>query len=181
MSAEATLARFVAKCREIIGKDDTPQGRELVRVLLESLLRDAAFVRKYCEEPKPALYRLHTDRELGFEVLAHINEKPRVSPPHDHGESWAIYGQATSHTDITEWKRTDDGANPQRASLHPVKTYRLQPGHAATFEDGMIHSIDYPGMSCFVRVTGTNLDQIRRAMFDPATGKVTQMTPQRAT
>ena len=181
MSAETTLGRFTAECRGILEKDDTPAGRERIRILLEGLLRDEAFVQKYCVEPKPALYRLYTDPGLGFEVLAHINEKPRVSPPHDHGASWAIYGQATLHTEITEWARTDDGAEPGRAALKPLKTYRLQAGHAATFEDGMIHSIDYPARSCFVRVTGTNLDQIRRVMFDLAAGTVTQMTPQRAT
>jgi len=44
----------------------------------------------------------------------------------------------------------------------------------------MIHSIDYPDMSIFIRVTGTNLDRIPRRMFNLETGKVTQMTPQSA-
>jgi hypothetical protein len=127
------------------------------------------------------LYRIYEDPQLGFEVLVHINEKPRVSPPHDHGESWAVYGQATQHTDVTEWQRIDDGKDPSSARLKPIKTYRLHPGKAEIYQDGMIHSIDYPENSCFVRVTGTNLDRIARAMFDPKTGAITQMTPQRAT
>jgi predicted metal-dependent enzyme (double-stranded beta helix superfamily) len=175
------LNAFTAQCHDIFKRDPGPKGREEVRVLFEKLLRDPEFVRRYCVEAKPGLHVLYEDPELKFQVLAHVNEKPRVSPPHDHGESWAIYGQATEYTDVTEWTRTDDGADPQRAELKAAKTYRLTPGRAAIYQDGCIHSIDYPAKSCFVRVTGTNLDRIARVMFDLKTGAVTQMTPQRAT
>ena len=56
---------------------------------------------------------LYEDPKLGFQVLAHINDKARVSPPHDHGASWAIYGQATKYTDMIEWEREDNGADPE--------------------------------------------------------------------
>ena len=46
---------------------------------------------------------------LGFVVLAHCNPKPHKSPPHDHGSSWAVYGQAVRHTDMSEYKRLDGG------------------------------------------------------------------------
>ncbi|MBV8418668.1 MAG: hypothetical protein JOZ26_01490, partial [Hyphomicrobiales bacterium] len=100
---------------------------------------------------------------------------------HDHGASWAIYGQATHYTDMIEWEREDDGRNPGEAKLKPVKKYRLLPGHAGIYQDGTIHSIDYPDYARFVRVTGTNLDKIKRVRFDLASGKVEQMTPQQAT
>ncbi len=175
------LNAFTADCHSIFSKEPGPGGREKVRKLFEQLLNNQDFVRKYCRESKPGLHLLFEDPELKFQVLAHINEKPRVSPPHDHGASWAIYGQATEYTDITEWERVDDGSDPEHAELKPLKTYRLTPGHAGIYQDGMIHSIDYPEKSCFVRVTGTNLDRIARVMYDLKTGKVTQMTPQRAT
>ena len=175
------LNAFTADCHRIFVDDDGPGGREQVRALFENLLRSEAFVRTHCIESPPGLHLLFEDPQLKFQVLAHINEKARVSPPHDHGASWAIYGQATEHTDVTEWTRTDDGSDPERADLKPLKTYRLTPGHAAIYQDGTIHSIDYPAKSCFVRVTGTNLDRIARVMYDLKTGAVTQMTPQRAT
>lgn len=175
------LNAFTAECHTIFKADPGPAGREKVRVLLEKLLTDADFVRKHCVESAPGLHLLYEDPELKFQVLAHVNENPRVSPPHDHGASWAIYGQATEHTDMTEWARTDDGSNPGQAELKAVKTYRLTPGHAGIYQDGTIHSIDYPAKSCFVRVTGTNLDRIERVMFDLQTGAVKQMAAQRAT
>ena len=44
---------------------------------------------------------------------------------------------------------------PNRAKLKPVKKYRLNPGQAGIYQDGAIHSIDYPDNARFVRVTGT--------------------------
>jgi len=176
------LDQFVSDCRAILKRDGGPKGREEVRVKLEQLLANKAFVEAYCGEQVPrGLKVLYEDPDLGFQVLAHINDKARVSPPHDHGASWAIYGQATHYTDMIEWEREDDGASPEKAKLKPVKKYRLLPGHAGIYQDGTIHSIDYPDYARFVRVTGTNLDKIKRVRFDLASGKVEQMTPQQAT
>src|SRR6516165_5988571 len=164
------LDQFISDCRSILARDPGPAGREQVRGRLELLLQNPDFVRRHYEDPA-----------LGFQILAHINDKARVSPPHDHGASWAIYGQATHYTDMTEWEREDDGSDPQHAKLKPVKKYRLMPGHAGIYQDGRIHSIDYPDNARFVRVTGTNLDRIQRVRFDLNTGEVKQMTPQQAT
>jgi predicted metal-dependent enzyme (double-stranded beta helix superfamily) len=176
------LKRFIADCRGELKRDPGPAGREKVRTFLERLLQDKDFVAAHCSDAIPkGLYVLHDDAELGFQVLAHINEKARGSPPHDHGASWAIYGQAASHTDMTEYRRVDDGSDPATARLEVTKKYRLNPGQAGIFADGAIHSIDYPDGSMFVRVTGTNLDRIARSSFDPKTGAVKQMAAQRAT
>src|SRR5262249_55916621 len=139
-------------------------------------------VRRTCGDDAPlGLKVLYEDPALGFQILAHINDKARTSPPHDHGASWAIYGQATEYTDMTEWERVDDGSNSAHAELKPIKKYRLTPGHAGIYQDGAIHSIDYPARARFIRVTGTNLDRIKRVSFDLASGRINQMTPQQAT
>jgi hypothetical protein len=175
------LEQFTSDCRAILSRDPGPAGREQVRKKLEQLLKNQDFVRRYCADAPKGLHLLYEDGELGFQVLAHNNEKSRVSPPHDHGKSWAIYGQAIEYTDMTEWDRVDDGSQPSQGKLEVATKYRLLPGHAGIYQDGRIHSIDYPANSCFVRVTGTNLDRIARVMFDLKSGKVTQMTPQQAT
>lgn len=176
------LTRFIADCRRELKRDPGPAGREKVRTLLERLLQDKDFIAAHCSDATPkGLYVLHDDAELGFQVLAHINERARGSPPHDHGASWAIYGQAVSHTDMTEYHRIDDRCDPATAKLEMTRKYRLNPGQAGIFADGAIHSIDYPDGSMFVRVTGTNLDRIARSSFDPKTGAVKQMAAQRAT
>ena len=176
------LEQFIRDCRSTLGRDPGPAGREQVRLDLERLLNNKDFVEKYCGNNAPSgLKVLYEDRELGFQILAHVNEKARISPPHDHGASWAIYGQATKYTDMIEWAREDDGNDPKHAKLKPVKKYRLTPGKAGIYQDGMIHSIDYPDYARFVRVTGTNLDAIDRIRIDLKTGEVERMTAQQAT
>jgi predicted metal-dependent enzyme (double-stranded beta helix superfamily) len=176
------LEQFIADCKDILGRDPGQKGREEVRVRLERLLNNQEFVQKYCGDDVPqGLVTLYEDPKLGFQILAHNNDKGRKGQPHDHGASWAIYGQAIKYTDMTEWERTDNGSDPKHAKLKQTKSYRLNPGHAGIFQDGKIHAIDYPDKSRFVRVTGTNLDKINRVRFDPNTGEVHQMTPQIAT
>lgn len=175
------LDQFIADCRATLKRDPGPAGREDVRQRLERLLANQDFVAATCGDDVPlGLKVLHEDKELGFQVLAHINDRARKSPPHDHGESWAIYGQATKYTDMIEWERVDDG-DDEHAELRQVKRYRLEPGHAGIYQNGAIHSIDYPDRARFIRVTGTNLDKIDRVRFDLATGEVHRMTPQQAT
>jgi len=176
------LDQFIADCRTSLTRDPGPAGREEVRRNLERLLSSPDFVRQHCSDDVPqGLKVLYEDKALGFQVLAHINDKGRASPPHDHGASWAIYGQAAKYTDMIEWEREDDGSDPKHAKLRPAKKYRLNPGQAGIYQDGKIHSIDYPDKSRFVRVTGTNLDKIQRIRIDLKTGEVHQMTPQQAT
>jgi predicted metal-dependent enzyme (double-stranded beta helix superfamily) len=174
------LDRYIADCRSALTSDPGPAGREQVRRKLEQLLVEPEFRARYFNDAKPGLTVLYEDPKLGFQILAHVNAKARVSPPHDHGASWAIYGQATEYTEMTEWERLDDGIDPMKSQLKVEKKYRLTPGHAGIYQDGKIHSIDYPDQSIFIRVTGTNLDRIARQMFNLETGKVTQMTPQQA-
>jgi len=174
------LDQFISDCRAILQRDGGPKGREDVRQHLEKLLANKDFVAKTCGDDVPhGLKVLYEDKELGFQVLAHINDKARKSPPHDHGASWAIYGQATRHTDMIEWARVS--GDDKHAELKEVKRYRLNPGQAGIYADGAIHSIDYPDHARFIRVTGTNLDKIDRVRFDLKTGEVHRMTPQQAT
>ena len=174
------LDQFIADTRATLQRDPGPAGRETVRADLERLLANREFVTQTCGDDAPAgLKVLYEDKDLGFQILAHINDKARKSPPHDHGASWAIYGQATKHTDMIEWERT--GGDDKHAELKEVKRYRLNPGQGGIYQDGAIHSIDYPDRSRFIRVTGTNLDNIHRVRFDLKTGEVHRMTPQQAT
>ena len=145
------LDQFIADCKASLSRDPGASGREEVRQNLERLLANPDFVEATCGEAVPrGLKLLYEDSGLGFQVLAHVNDKARVSPPHDHGASWAIYGQATGWTDMIEWERSE-GADADHATLTPAKRYRLMPGQAGIYQDGAIHSIDYPDGARFVR------------------------------
>ena len=167
-----TLEAFVKDTQAALRDTAGPAGREKVRVLLERLLANPAFVDEAVGPNAPTGTRkLYEDKEQGFVVLAHCNAKPHKSPPHDHGSSWAVYGQAVKYTDMSEFRRLDGGAGAGEAKLEKVKSYRLEPGHAGVYDVGAIHAIDYPDGSRFVRVTGRDLDHVQRLKFDTAAGK----------
>jgi hypothetical protein len=162
-----TLEAFCKDCAAGLRADPGPGGKERVRKDLERLLAEKAFVTERCgPDAKQGVHMLYRDPELGFCVLAHINREPRTSPPHDHGASWAVYGQATAYTDMTEYHRLGDTRGPGAARLEVSRRYRLEPGQAGLFDVGAIHAIAYGGNARFVRVTGTDLEHVPRLKFD---------------
>jgi len=170
------LDQFIADCRTTLSRDPGPAGRQQVLQNLERLLENKDFIAKHCGDDQPVGIKvLYEDPKLCFQVLSHVMDKARVSPPHDHGKSWAIYGQANKYTDMIEWQREDDGRDPNHAKLKQVKKYRLNPGQAGIYQDGRIHSIDYPAKARFIRVTGVDLERIPRHKFDIATGVATRI------
>jgi hypothetical protein len=159
------LEAFCQDCRDALKADPGPGGREAVRRKLEQLLAETPFLDKYVHPTPPGRHTLYEDSELGFVVLSHVNPKAGASPPHDHGASWAVYGQATHYTDMTEWHRTR-GEGPGPAEIEVARRYRLEPGHAGTYDIRDIHSIAYPDGARFVRVTGTDLERVPRLKFN---------------
>ena len=163
-----TLEEFCTDCRAAIKADPGEGGHEAIRQHLERLLRDEAFVAANCgPEAEAGIRTIYVDEETDFNVMVHVYDKGKTGPPHDHGTSWGVYGQATLYTDMTVWKRTDDGNGEGHAELEVAETFRLNPGMAAKVEVGDIHSIRFPDDARFVRVTGTDLDAIPTLRFDP--------------
>ena len=111
-----TLEGFCRDCHAALKADPGPGGRQAVRGLLERLLADRDFLAAHVLSAPPGRHTLYEDPELGFVVLAHVNPTAGKSPPHDHGASWAVYGQVTEHTDMTEWRRAEGGDAPGPAS-----------------------------------------------------------------
>jgi len=168
-----TLEEFAADCHRILKADPGRDGRRKVRDQLHKLLMEDEFVARYCgPEASGGANLLYEDPEFGFQILAHVMDKAHVGGVHDHGASWAIYGQAVKHTDMTEWKRRDDGSRPGRATVVKEKSYRLERGQAGIFDERKIHSIAYPAGARFIRVTGTNLETIARGRYDVEKGTV---------
>jgi predicted metal-dependent enzyme (double-stranded beta helix superfamily) len=178
------LSDFCRDCRDALADAADPQANTLERVQahLQRLIANEGFSEQTCGvDAPPGLHVLYADGPMGFQVLAHVNQKPRISPPHNHGNSWAVYGQVRGHTDMTEYRRVDDGSDAARAELEVIRKYRLEPGDVGIYVRGVIHSIDYPAGSRFIRITGTNLDRIQRQAFDLATGEIRQYALQQAT
>jgi hypothetical protein len=168
-----TLDQFIADAQASLKQDGGPSGREQVRRGLEKLLANPDFVADVeSTDPSQRVRVLHADGDLGFRILAHVSNPDTPHAPHNHGKSWAIYGQVRNYTEMTEWERTGD------QQLKVVKSYRLQKGQAGIYENGAIHSVVSPEGGRIIRITGTDLDRIDRERFDPKTGAVENMRAQ---
>ncbi len=162
------LEQFCSDANEALVADSGHDGREKLRQYLEKLLANAEFVAGHIAGTAPGKHKLHHDPETGIYVYVHgSDDHDRVGKPHDHGASWAIYGQATGVTNMTEWRRIDDGESESHAELEIARNFTLGAGVVALFDPGAIHSTAHPEPARWIRVTGADLDHIRRFRYDP--------------
>ena len=173
-----SLERFCADAAAALTQDAGPAGREALARHLERLLVDPDFVAAHFGPDKPSgAETLHVDPDYGFHVMAHTNRGPSRNGPHCHGPSWVVYGMAMNHVEMTEWNRVDDGARNGHAVLEAACRYVLGCGKARVFNEGVIHSLDRPLETRLVRVTGCDLDRVRRYRYEPARNRVQVLEP----
>ena len=162
-----TLEAFAADCKGVLSADDGPDGLEQVRQILEVALKDDAFLAETLgpgvTEQRNVLYE---DPDLGFCILAHVYEGPKTSSPHDHGPSWAIYGQAEGSTEMSDWRVTQkpDGDTPGR--VEHIRTYALEEGDTRAYQIGEVHSTKSIASTKLIRLEGKNMDTVKRDTFD---------------
>ena len=161
-----SLADFAKECKQILGADPGPNGRQKIRARLEALLKDPSFVEANVTDKTPERQILYEDSELGFCILAHNYSNAKTSPPHDHGPSWAIYGQAKGETEMTDYERIAEPANGQPGKAKPVRTYKLTPGVAHVYNEKVLHSPTRRGPTRLIRLEGLNMDRIKRDKFE---------------
>jgi predicted metal-dependent enzyme (double-stranded beta helix superfamily) len=162
------LDRFARDCHDILATDPGPAGREKVRALLEQALRDREFVEGNVDESTPERHLLYEDPDLGFCILAHNYASAKDSPPHDHGPSWAIYGQARGETHMTDYERAAEPADGRPGRAKALRTYKLAPGVAHLYNERDVHSPRRDGPTQLIRIEGTNMERVKRAKFEKA-------------
>jgi hypothetical protein len=163
---------FCADCHDALAADAGPAGREKVVGLLENLLVDEDFVRERLgPEQTSGRQTVYEDPDTGICVLLHRYDHDGGGTPHDHGASWAVYGQVREHSDIKVFERLDGGTGEGDADLEVRQEFSMTPGKAALFDVGVIHSINFVPGGRVVRVTGCDLDRIPKLRFDQKNGK----------
>ncbi len=159
-----TLEEFAAACQGFLSADPGRGGREKVRNMLQHLLVDEDFLAKHLgpdnKTPKQVIYE---DRKLGFQILAHVNEDACESPPHDHGTTWAIYGQARGVTEMREYRVIRPGSETQPKEVEVEKTYQMTPGVAVIYDEYKVHSPKRYGPTKLIRITGWDVDKLKRS------------------
>ena len=161
-----TIERFGQQVHDILVADPGPGGRDQVRVLLEQLLKDEAFVAEHLTDDTPQRRVLFRDDELGFVILGHYFREARRTKPHDHGRYWAIYGQATGTTFMDEWEVVEAGSLERPGKVKKKSTYELTPGHAQTYNEGVLHSPWRNGPAKMIRIEGGPIEAEGRVAYD---------------
>lgn len=121
--------------------------------------------RKEGEPPRQVLYE---DPELGFCICGHVYHGEAIGNPHDHGPSWAIYGQAKGTTEMTDWTIVKQGSGEDPSLVEPAQTYTLKPGDAHFYNVGSVHSPKRTEPTRLIRIEGSNLDHITRSNIKAA-------------
>jgi predicted metal-dependent enzyme (double-stranded beta helix superfamily) len=162
-----TLEQFAAACHDILKADPGPTGRQKICALLQELLKDDDFIAAHLGDNVPERKILYEDPELGFCILAHVYQGARETAPHDHGPSWAIYGQAHGETEMTDWALVEPATVDKPGKVRQVKTYTLKPGMAYAYHEGQLHSPRRAGATRLIRIEGLNMDKVRRLAYEP--------------
>lgn len=139
--------------------------------LMRDYLTDPAFVSENLPDRAPGVHPrevLYEDPDLGFCICGHVYGDAAESGPHDHGSSWAIYGQAEGSTEMTDWTIVKPGAGDAPSLVEPARVYTLAPGDAYFYDVGAVHSPKRSGPTRLVRIEGANLDHVQRSSIAAA-------------
>ena len=160
-----TLEEFSSACHQILKAEPGLAGRQRVCALLRDALKDEEFIAAHLGDDVPERKVLFEDPELGFCILAHVYKGAKESPPHDHGPSWAIYGQARGETEMTDWEVVEPASEDKPGKVRQARTYKLTPGVAHLYNEGDLHSPRRAGPTRLIRIEGKNMDTVRRLSY----------------
>jgi hypothetical protein len=161
-----TLETFSAACRRALAENPGVEGRRRVCEMVREVLKDDGFIAAHLRDDTPERDVLYEDPELGFCILAHSYKGAKESSPHDHGPSWAIYGQARGETLMSDWELVEPASEERPGKVRHARSYALTPGMAYLYNEGDLHSPRREGPTQLIRIEGMNMDRIKRAKFE---------------
>jgi len=158
-----TLDDLIQECRAALSMDTSRAGRMRVCNAVEKALRDQAFISEHISpeltEERNVIYE---DPDFGFCICAHVYRDAKDSPPHDHGTTWAIYGQAVGVTAMTDWEIVDPATETTPAKVKQVNAYKLEPGDVHLYEVGDIHAPYRDAPTRLLRIEGEDTTKLAR-------------------
>ena len=161
-----TLAVLAQDCRDALQNNPEQVGRTAVRDCIAKACADDAFVETHLSAADaPERHILYQDADLGFCILAHAYRGEKHSNPHDHGPSWAIYGQAAGKTSMTDWKVLKRPANGEPGVVESAREYDMERGDAYLYNVGDVHSPSRISETRLIRVEGMDMTTVKRDKF----------------
>jgi len=161
-----SLKEFSAECHRILKQHPGVEGRQKICALLKDVLKDDDFIKTHLGDDVPERKVLYEDPELGFCILGHAYHGTKDSHPHDHGPSWAIYGQARGETVMTDYAPVARPGEGKPGKARRIRDYTLKPGMAYLYNEGDLHSPRRDGPTRLIRIEGTNMDKTQRFPYE---------------
>jgi predicted metal-dependent enzyme (double-stranded beta helix superfamily) len=161
------LDQFARDVHNVLAADPGPAGRERVRQLLQKVLVDEVFIATHLGDDQPQRRVLYEDPELGFLILGHVFHEAKRTKPHDHGPSWAIYGQAAGESIMDHWEIVEPARREAPGKVRLVESYHLTPGVAYVYNEGALHAPRREAPAKLVRIEGQHIDTASRFEYIP--------------
>lgn len=149
-----TIESLSKNVKEILLKDASPIGREKVRLLLEKVVQDKDFTNQHLQDDAGQRTVWYQDEDLGFAILGHVFKEARRTQPHDHGVSWAIYGQVAGETTMDQWDIVEPALESKPGKVRLSESKVLRPGEARIYNEGEIHSPRRETAAKLIRIEG---------------------------
>ncbi len=174
-----SLERYIAEIRALWGDGRDPRLPFQVKALMEKLLAstspDDPWMAQLIREARPSR-ELYRDPEHGFIQMGHVHKQGQSNSPHDHGPCWVVYGSYNGLTEITIYRRTDDGKEPGKAVLEKKELHRLSPGVVYPYLPGDIHAVNVvEGPAVVFRFLSADLEKVERHRYNLEKGTMARV------
>lgn len=164
-----TLDEFASDIRAALMRDQGPAGVDAVRRLVEKALKDEDLIAKHIPadqvEDRKVIYE---DPELEFCICAHNYKGEKNGAPHDHGPTWAVYGQVAGETTMTDWDIVTPADGDAPALVKKAKSYTMRPGDAHAYQVGDVHAPYRDGPTRLLRIEGKDTRKLTRTRIQEA-------------
>ena len=139
----AAFDRFVSEMRTLYGENLDPEPHwQRTRDLLQILVTNDDF--RVMTDQWPTgdgkQYVIYEDPDFGFVIDGLVRGAFHAAPAHDHAHTWTAYGIVSGWERMTRYERTDDGSNPEQATLEFVSSEICHAGTVDVIPPWDIHT-----------------------------------------
>ena len=166
-----TLPELAEDVQKLLSKTPVSECADQLCAVVSKALNDQDFIEQHLTErsegegPRKILFE-HS--ELGFCICGHVYGGQAIGNPHDHGPSWAIYGQAVGTTEMIDWEIVELGEGDKPTLVTQSETYLMNAGDAHFYDVGDVHSPKRDAPTKLIRLEGENLDNVKRSKIAEA-------------
>jgi len=185
--ANYTMEAFVEDVNNIFKNEADPHEQaKKISAHLKDLLAVPGWLEEKLEleeEGGFGRFSLHLDEESGHPgngwwLMASVQKPGQDNLPHDHGNTWVVYGVYKGAIRQRKWRWAFPGEGVDTAQIRETGKFTQQPGSVAYFLPGEIHdtlNVKEEGRSLVVRLESQKLDRVTRFQYDPEAGTMKVM------